>query len=477
MEDGPESKKEIIEDDDASEEIPINRVKKEEDFETEEDELERLSAEAQDDFGDDDEEVEKIETMVEEPAPKKVDLETAVANSYSGREHVYKNRAFYAFRYVIMLLSGGSFIASLISIISLTISKWVNEDFRVSYWSGPVFANMVTMVAVLGLIHLLMSLTVGKNWKPEDGEKRRYPAVLSVIYSVGLGAAAITYLVVFLGTLIGSMLELNSAKGTDILELFLISLAAIIILVFALAYKLDLFKKMQKAVYVFIMGVIAIVGVVLFLVFPAKEVRDAVHDNNVIEDLEKIESAIDDYYYSNNKMPSGLQDLTAKLVDSNESAINEKDLNYSLNSYKYTDESVKSRYYSSGDYKICAVFKTDATESDSSYNYYSIRSSYYYGYYYHPKGEYCFERSAYGGSIVNNYDYDDRSYNDLGEDDITAGIKDALDDYNTNSDGSCTEVEITKDGVKCADSDDNDEDEYDWSWLEDDDTTAKKVES
>ncbi len=346
--------------------------------------------------------------------------ETKVQASDSRIEekHIYKNRTFYAFRYVIMLLTGGSFIASLISILSITISKWVDKDFSVPYWAGSFYANMVTAVVILGIIHLLISLTVGANWKPEDGEKRRYPAVLSVIYSVGLGVSAITYLVLFLGIMLGSIMDLNDAKGKDVLEQFLVSLVAIAILGFALAYKLNLFKKMQKAIYVIAMGSIAFIGVVLFMVFPAKEVREAVHDRNTTSDLSVIEVAIEKYYNKEGSLPGDLKELTAVSEKNNKKPyLDKSNLNYKLTGYKYSisDGGSNSRYYSyAPQYQICANFKTNTIDGDDDDDYYYDYKSYGYGGYgfgYHESGEYCFDRTVSGRSgVYDDYDY----YNNIG---------------------------------------------------------------
>ncbi|MBR5621179.1 hypothetical protein IKW75_01695, partial [Candidatus Saccharibacteria bacterium] len=50
------------------------------------------------------------------------------SNRNKKEKHIYKNRGFYAFRYVAMLLSGAGFLSCLISVLSITISKLVNGD-------------------------------------------------------------------------------------------------------------------------------------------------------------------------------------------------------------------------------------------------------------------------------------------------------------------------------------------------------------
>jgi hypothetical protein len=278
------------------------------------------------------------------------------------------------------------------------------------------------------------------------------------------------------------MIDLNDAKNKDILEQFLISLTAIAILSFALAYKLDLFKRMQKAIYVLVMGAVAVAGVTLFMVFPAKEVREAVHDDNVASDLTTIELAIGEYYKKEDNLPADLNDLTITSEKNNNKPYLDKDnLNYGIKGYEYTITSSGSGgrryYYSSPQYQVCAEFKTNTIDDDDRSPYYSYGS---YGYRYHESGRYCFDRSVNGRSVIyDDYDYYNSGSNNYykdedeegGEDDITASIRDALDDFNASSDGSCTEVEITKDGVKCSDDDNNDEDEYNWSWLDDDEET------
>lgn len=398
---------------DAPEEVKV-RVSDAKEESSVDDELEKLSAEAQDDFG----------TKVKEEMQT---VSNNINDSYAERGHVYKNHGFYAFRYVIMLISGAAFLAALVSILSITISKLVDEDFYVSSWAGPMYANLATTVVILGIIHLFVSMTVGKNWRADDGEKKKYPIVLSVIYSVGLGVAMLTYLVLFLGTLFGSMIGLNDAKGADILEQFLITLVAILVFGFALVYKLNLLKNIPKAVYVVIMGAFAMVGVILFLAFPAKEIRDTIHDNNVVRDLNKIEMAVNDYYDENRKLPETLEGLFEK-----------DELNYSVKEYKYTPtQPKKASKYSSYSYpvgyEICADFRTNTEEEVGDYSY--LRYSYD-EYDYHQIGNKCFDVTVYyGGGAV--YDDDDYYANNFRE--------------------------------KWNNSFNDDEDDYDWSWLDDDD--------
>lgn len=355
-------------------------------------------------------------------------------NSFASREHVYKNRGFYAFRYVVMLLSGAGFLSCLLSVISLTVKKLVNsDDFSTSLWMasymGPLYANLVTAVIILGIAHLFLSLTVGKNWKPEDGEKRKYPVVLSVIYSVGIGVAIMSFLVFFMGTLVGSMLGLNDAKGTDVLEQFLTSLISILVLGFALVYKLNLLKTVAKTVYIMVMGVFAFVWVVLFLAFPAGEIRDMIYDSNTVKDLNVIEDKVEVYYNKKNSLPTSLSDLEF-----------EKDeLKYGLKNYTYkvVSSGERSRYsynyynYSS-EYEICVEFKTDTTEDYSGI--YDDEDEYG-SYYYHKKGNRCFKRSVRSYDPI--YKYDDYDY----------------DDYDIDDD---------------EDDDDDDEILFDWDWLDDD---------
>ena len=314
--------------------------------------------------------------------------------------HIYKNRGFYAFRYVAMLLSGAGFLTCLISVLSITISKLVNGDnFSASSWYGPFYANLVSAVVVLGITHLLLSLTVGKNWKPADEENRRYPVVLSVIYSIGLGISIMYFLVFFIGTLIDAMLGLSDVTGTKILEQFLISFLAILILGFALIYKLDLISNISRIFYVIVMGSIALITTVLFLIFPTGEIKNTLHDENTARDLNVIEDKIGEYNDENGILPQNLNEITFK-NDELKYKISDYEYKVSTNSLSRYERSLSSRSYK---YEICAIFKTN-TEDNEKYYYSSYKYTNDDSFYYHPEGRKCFTRTIIGGYEAKDYE-------------------------------------------------------------------------
>jgi hypothetical protein len=98
-------------------------------------------------------------------------------------------------------------------------------------------------------------------------------------------------------------------------------------------------------------GLIAVPIIVaaLFIIFPVREQRNEHIDNQIVNDLYRIQAMVSEYQVKNNKLPDNLHDM---------------DLNTELKrraeAYAYSYE----QGLSSTKYTVCAVFKTDGSNND-----------------------------------------------------------------------------------------------------------------
>lgn len=114
-------------------------------------------------------------------------------------------------------------------------------------------------------------------------------------------------------------------------------------------------------------------------------------DEQTVKDISTIQSAVEKYARSNNRLPATLNDIPLK-DEVKKRAIDQE--------YTYAKSS-------SNKYKICAFFYTDARdddEEDSPSVYYDdddYRSAYS-----HKKGTDCFSYTSYSIRSTNRFDYD-----------------------------------------------------------------------
>lgn len=310
-------------------------------------------------------------------------------------EHIYKNHAFYAFRYLARIISGAVLVFTLVQMYSMTIASLIGLNSIASSSEATSYVLLVVTLIIATPIHLLSSATSGKDWKADDGRTRKYPTVLSMLYNISLGVTAVVSLGEFLIIAFGAVFGLNETTGVQILGKGLITLIEVAILSFAVIHEFGLIKKITKRLYIIAMGVAALVALILFLIIVAPKIRSAVYDSYTADDLRHIQSAIDGFCTKQNRQPNSLDELDFSSYP----------LKHDLNIYGYTITSMDlGKPYSNATlkYEICAEFKTDTRGKDDNVRSYT---AYWSDYSQHGKGRECFSNEE----TIYNYDY---SYTD-----------------------------------------------------------------
>jgi hypothetical protein len=263
---------------------------------------------------------------------------------------------------------------------------------------GESYTLMLTTLVVFAVAHLWLALSVDKKMALDE-KAEKYTKVFSTLYNIGLALMATGFVVAVLFPLFGLVTGLIDLDEKEVTQTVTMGVITGLLLGVMMCYQIRAFSKLPKWLYTMVMGVVTVVAIVLFAIFPAGEIRGVVNDQKIIDDLMIIEQAVDNYVSNRNKLPSGLDDLKLK------------DLNRKVDDYEYKVKSGGSSYYYNMSYTLC----TNGFITDTSVDYFS-------SFYSHKKGRNCFDLEAYGsyyhddgfGEIVplgpevnyNDYNYD-----------------------------------------------------------------------
>lgn len=205
--------------------------------------------------------------------------------------------------------------------------------------------------------------------------------------------------VVMLGWLIGTI---NSFLGGDLTSKFIlksitsIGIAAIIFTFYFYDIRREeVDNKKNNIIRIYLYGSIALVMAVfvasLFFVESPRETRDRKYDNAVLEKFERIDGAINTYYYDNSKLPENLEILIGEFT-----YIRSEDLNNPVNK-----ESFGYRIVDDNTYELCSIFRTSNKNDDIiRYNIYKDRWP-------HDIGEQCLSQK------VRDYEYVEQKTQEL----------------------------------------------------------------
>ena len=131
--------------------------------------------------------------------------------------------------------------------------------------------------------------------------------------------------------------------------------------------------------YITLLSIIAVAYAFSIIPSPAKEQIIAT-DAKRVSDLSDIQTAVDNYYQTHNKLPATLDNLKTKAYDPSTPLV--KTDPKTNQPYEYT---VTSTY----GYKLCATFATDSTKEQPDPND-STTYPVYSGDFTHPEGHFCF---------------------------------------------------------------------------------------
>lgn len=324
------------------------------------------------------------EPIMEAPKeePKKPKFEVPIA-------HYYKNTVLYVLRWIAMTILGWAFLGCMVSFLGLVIDSIMggivtNEG---SYFNG-VWVSLVTSVIVFGITHLLLFMTVGDDWARADGkeEDKTYQTVFTIIQCVISGIVAVTMLLIMVQHIVGALLFGNVTEN-EMIKQILICSSGIAILLFAAFEKTKLLVRYPKKLYPVVMGLVLVVGVVLFAMYPSKQIRLQIYDEGVSKDLSRIDSAIENYTYRQKEMPDGLEDLDIRKGDLNHdlSEYTYKNVRLNRGSNRCPENSGSGDCYIEYSYELCGTFKGESGNSSSDYWGGSFN--------YHDAGNYCFTRT------------------------------------------------------------------------------------
>ena len=300
----------------------------------------------------------------------------------------------YIIKYVLTLVTGWALVGILAGLFGVIIDHLFHLDEyskeAISSWSasslGSLYALLISAAIVFGTAHIGLNRWAESDHTSPNSKQARVTHVLSIIFASSLLLSALSCIIAFIFPIIGKTFGFINATPKEIAEVSIIALVSLIITVGMAFYHIRAIKLLNLRTFSGIYALLTVLAIILFTFLPAGRIREAVHDAGLISDLDKIVTEIETYVEDNGQLPDELSDLKPK------------DLNFSLNTYSYTQKKSGSSSWSSRntlEYEICAKgFKTDTSEN-------SYGSS---SFYYHGKGEECFDQYAYGSSDpVYNY--------------------------------------------------------------------------
>jgi len=145
--------------------------------------------------------------------------------------------------------------------------------------------------------------------------------------------------------------------------------------------------KKDKIIQIYFYASLAVVIVVftasLFTVESPAEARSRKFDNMILDNFSQIDSAINEYYRSNEKMPENLEILKEEY-----SYIEEKDLRDPVSGDQY-----KYNILEDNKYELCAVFRTSNKDED-------VRDYYYKEQWPHDAGEQCLSKRVRKKDVI-----------------------------------------------------------------------------
>ncbi|MCL1839977.1 hypothetical protein FWF89_03220 [Candidatus Saccharibacteria bacterium] len=299
-------------------------------------------------------------------------------------------------RYLLSLIFGWLFVVTLIGTISIVLDNIMNGGGSSAYYMGGSYALLLTVLVVFGVAHLAMAFSVDKKIALDE-KAEKYTKVFGTIFNVGLVGIATGFVVMMLYPLFGAVTGLTDMECKEAWQMVIMGLIAIVLLADMVRYQTRALVKLPRWVYTVTMGAVTLLVIILFLIFPAGEIRGAVKDQKIINDLSLIESKIDNYVSENNRLPKGLDVLDLQ------------DLNRNVRDYEFKAGDKSSYYYFN--YTLC----TDGFVTDQSGSAATPFDDDLWGvgisdivtardFWSHTKGYNCFDLQVYGGGYYNDYE-------------------------------------------------------------------------
>ena len=306
-----------------------------------------------------------------------------------------KNNAKFAFFYVLSLIALIFMATSIGMIIFQLINKLIPDvpGFYQGTFSSDTLRNGLSALIISAPIYYFTTRQIFKNLfsgslDKESGIRKWLTYFILLVASV-----------VMIGWLIG--LLNNFLNGELTVKFIIKSVSAILIAGIAFAFyfydikREEVEGKKDKIVSIFLYGSIAVVLIAIVSGFlsidPPSTVRAKRHDQQVISQLEQIDSTVNMFFYTQKKVPKSLDEiLPAKMRDSYISEDMIKDPE-SKKEFEYKQTATDS-------YEICADFKlSNKGEAIEREQYDKVAQERWA----HESGRQCFTRKAVKNPEIN----------------------------------------------------------------------------
>lgn len=293
------------------------------------------------------------------------------------------NSAYFAFLYIVSLISLGFLAISSGMILFQLINKFVPDPLAPSYlacFQSGAIKFAISAIIVSAPIYYIAIYAINKHISKGELKKesqiRKWLTYIIILVSV----------LVIVGNLIAVIY--NFLDGELTIRFILRTLAMIAIAGSVLSYyfidiKKESFEKKNKTNKIYFYASISAVLIILISAFfvaesPSKS-RKRKQDQQFLERMDKINRAVDSYYAAEKKLPENLAEITGKT--SSQCCAEE-----------ITDEDIKEIGYNKKTetkFELCAKFQTSNKESEKCHEHWLDES------WKHDAGYQCIEKEVY----------------------------------------------------------------------------------
>ncbi|MFH1412774.1 MAG: DUF5671 domain-containing protein [bacterium] len=294
----------------------------------------------------------------------------------------HHNNAKFAFFYMLSLVALVFMAISTGMIIFQIINKTVTDmiNFAGSYNSG-ILKFAISAIIIATPIYYVTMRQINKNLhsgilNKDSGVRKWLTHLILFVVSV----VVIGWLIATINMFLNGEITLKF-----ILKLItVIGISAVIFTYYLYDIKRESVNKKDKitSIYFYLSLILVIASFVtaLFFVESPAQARERKHDDMILSDFDRIDSAINEYYRINKELPSALDIL----VDENKYYLETENLSNQITEEVYNYEIIKDN-----DYHLCATFKASTKEKSKDLD---MRYQYN-GHWAHEAGYQCLEQT------------------------------------------------------------------------------------
>jgi hypothetical protein len=307
----------------------------------------------------------------------------------------------FGLKYVLSLCSGLAVIGLLTAVIHDVVDFWLAGPSSSiggnTFAYGLFFVGLISTLMVFGAVYLITTWQAGKAIKRMRAE-HQWVRVLAIIFASLMAVPAVIFLIMLMIPLISLGVGTAAGDSGAVAAQCVFAGIAFLITLKMIGYHLGIPKWCGRQVYVPVFALITAAAITLFMIFPGSNIRDAASDQKIVDDLDKISSAISRYADKNDQLPAALTDLgngqlNHALTDYEYRIISdggEKESTVKLDGQAYTVATDYSAQSHNAEYEICANGFAANTKASSYWSYSSFAS-----FNNHSAGRDCFSKSLY----------------------------------------------------------------------------------